>query len=261
MSATVLIVQSDAALGERIGQLVLAGTPDASVGLLNRPEDGIASLVNYHDLDLCICELYFEDGDGLAFLSAVRARFRHARVIIVSNYNLQNFANYIQGLSIFRTPLDESAFVATCQDALATLEGHEFPPFRLGKKQPPDRWGDCYAAYDTGVKRDIFITICHAWSSPEEAAKFRDSAAMMARAGHPNVQAVYQAGTYEGRDFFCREKWDFPNLSEMATAGQFIDPRLAAQIIHTVGAVVIFCDSHNYPHPPVGATDVPLLPH
>ena len=103
------------------------------------------------DLDLCVCELYFEDGDGLAFLSAIRARFRRTRVILVSSYNLQNFGDYIQGLTVFRTPLDESVFASTCQDTLATLEGHEFPPFRLGQKQPPDRWGDCYAAYDTGV--------------------------------------------------------------------------------------------------------------
>jgi formylglycine-generating enzyme required for sulfatase activity/CheY-like chemotaxis protein len=260
MSATVLIVQSDSALGERIGQLVLAGTFDASVGLVTSSQEGIVALDHCSDLDLCICEIYFEEGDGLAFLSAVRSRFRRARVIVVSQYNLQNFGDYIQGLSVFRTPLDESLFASTCQDALATLEGHEFPPFRLGKKQPPDRWGDCYAAYDTGVKRDIFITICHSWSSGEEADRFRSTAAMMARAVHPNVQAVYQAGAYQGRNFFCREKWDMPNLSEMATAGQFIDPRLAAQIIHIVGAVVIFLDANNYPHTTIGATDVTVSP-
>src|SRR5476649_2925496 len=99
MSANVLIVQSDAALGERIGQLVLAGTPDASAGSVTSPQDGIAALGQYDDLDLCVCELYFEDGDGLAFLSAVRVRFRRARVILVTSYNLQNFGDYIQGLS------------------------------------------------------------------------------------------------------------------------------------------------------------------
>jgi formylglycine-generating enzyme required for sulfatase activity/CheY-like chemotaxis protein len=260
MSATVLIVQSDAALLDRIGQLVLAGTPDAFVGGAASPQEAIHAINQYEDLDLCVCELYFAEGDGLGFLSAVRARFRHARVIIVTTYNLENFGDYIQGLSVFNAPLDEPTFIATCQDALITLEGHEFPPFRLGKKQPPDRWGDCYAAYDLGVKRDIFITICHAWATPEDAGRFRSTAAMMARAGHPNVQAVYQAGAYQGRDFFCREKWDMPNLSEMATAGQLIDPRLAAQIVHIVGSVVIFWDANNFPHTTVGATDVSVSP-
>jgi formylglycine-generating enzyme required for sulfatase activity/CheY-like chemotaxis protein len=260
MSASVLIIQPDTALGERIGQLILEGTPDAAVGMVTSPEDGIAALDHYNDLDLCVSELYFEEGDGLAFLSAIRSRFRRTRVIFVSSYNLQNFEDYIKGLTVFRTPLDESVFASTCQDTLATLEGHEFPPFRLGKKQPPDRWGDCYAAYDTGVKRDIFITVCHSWASPDDAARFRDSAAMMARAVHPNVQAVYQAGVYQGRDFFCREKWDMPNLSEMAAAGQRIDPRLAAQIIHIVGGVVMFWDTNKFPHTTVGATDVTVSP-
>jgi formylglycine-generating enzyme required for sulfatase activity/CheY-like chemotaxis protein len=256
MSSTVLIVQPDSAVAERLGQLILAGTPDAEVSFVPHPQDGIAALPGYEDLDLCLCEIYFEDGDGLAFLSAVRTRFRRARVIVVTRYDLQNFADYIQGLTLFPLPLDEAAFAATCQDALATLEGHEFPPFRLGKKQPPDRWGDCYAAYDTGVKRDVFITLIRAGSSAQQAQWFRDSATAMARAVHPNVQAVYQAGHYQGRDFFSREKWDVPNLAEMATAGQRIEGRVAIQIIHIVGSVVIFWDANGFPHTTVTALDV-----
>jgi len=260
MSSTVLIVQPDFTLAERIGQLILEGTPDASVGFVERPQDGIEVLSQYQDFDLCICELFFPNDDGLAFLSAVRTRFRHARVIIVSNYNLQNFASYIQGLTVFPLPLDEQLFSITCQDSLATLEGIEAGPFRVGKKQPPDRWGDCYAAYDTGVKRDVFLTIIPSGAGPEEVERFRGSATAMARAGHPNVQAVYQAGDYEDRPFFSREKWDFPNLAELATAGQGIDGRLAAKIIHTVGSVVIFWDANNFPHTQVGGTDVSLSP-
>jgi formylglycine-generating enzyme required for sulfatase activity/CheY-like chemotaxis protein len=260
MSASVLIVQPDAALGNRIGQLILAVAPDAQVGMVHTSQDAIGALSHYTDLDLCVCELYYENGDGLAFLAAIRSRFRRTRVIIVSSYNLANFQDYIQGFTVFRTPLDEAVFMSTCQDTLATLEGHEFPPFRLGQKQPPDRWGDCYAAYDTGVKRDIFITILHSWATPEDAAHFRNSATLMARAGHPNVQAVYEAGVYQGRDFFCREKWDNPNLSEMAASGTAIEPRLAVQIIHIVGAVVLFWDANNFPHTTITATDVTLSP-
>jgi formylglycine-generating enzyme required for sulfatase activity/CheY-like chemotaxis protein len=256
MSANVLIVQPDIALAERIGQLILAGTPDAAVGFVHRTQDGIAAFESYADLDLCICELYFPDGDGLALLSAVRARFRHARVILVTSYNLQNFSDHIQGLTVFPLPLDEAVFAATCQDSLATLEGLEFTPFRMGKKQPPDRWGDCYAAYDTGVKRDVFVTVLRNGSSAAEAQHFRETATAMARAGHPNVQAVYQAGAYQGRDFFAREKWDVASLAEMATAGQGIDGRLAVQIIHIVGAVTLFWDANGHPHTAVGATDV-----
>ena len=82
MSSSVLIIQSDPALGERIGQLILAGTPHSSVIFVPNPHEGITLLDQIDDLALCICEVYFETGDGLAFLSAVRTRFRRARVII-----------------------------------------------------------------------------------------------------------------------------------------------------------------------------------
>jgi formylglycine-generating enzyme required for sulfatase activity len=261
MSAVVLIVQPDPAQAERLSQLVLAGTPDALVSIVATPEEGVATLAQCSDLALCICEIYYpEGGDGLALLAAIRAKFRRARILVVTSYNLQNFAQHLQGLSVFPIPLDESLFISTTQDTLITLEGQVFPPFRLGKKQPPDRWGDCYAAYDMGVKRDIFITIIHPWATPEDAALFRSFAALMARAGHPNVQAVYQAGDYQGRDFFCREKWDMSTLAEMATAGHGIEPRMAAQIIHVVGSVLIFWGTNNFPHAPLQATDISLSP-
>ena len=261
MSAVVLIVQPDPAQAERLSQLVLAGTPDASVTIVATPEEGIATLAQCNDLALCICEIYFpEGGNGLALLAAIRAKFRRARILVVTGYNLQNFGPHLQGLSIFPIPLDESLFISTTQDTLITLEGQVFPPFRLGKKQPPDRWGDCYAAYDMGVKRDIFLTIIHPWATPQDAALFRSFAALMARASHPNVQAVYRAGDYQGRDFFCREKWDMPTLAEMATAGHGIEPRMAAQIIHVVGSVLIFWGTNNFPHAPLQAADISLSP-
>jgi len=258
MSANVLIVQPDPALAQRIGQIVLEGTPDAAVGFVQSPEEAIAALAYYDDIALCLCELFYASGDGLDFLAAIRTKFRRARVIIVSNYNLKYFADHIQGLTIFPLPLDEAVLNATCRDTLATLEGQVFPPFRLGKKQPPDRWGDCYEAYDMGVKREVFITVCHSWATAEDAVRFRSFAALMARASHPNVQAVYQAGEHEERDFFAREKWDMPNLAEMATAGQGIDPRQAAQIVQIVGSIVIYWDSNKFPHTNVGAADVSL---
>jgi formylglycine-generating enzyme required for sulfatase activity/CheY-like chemotaxis protein len=261
MSASVLVVQPDPEQAKRLGELVQAGTPQATVAFATAPEEAAALLGQFTDLALCVCEMYYPaGGNGLALLTAVRARFRRARIIVVTSYNLQNFGPHLAGLTVFPVPLDESAFISTTQDTLLTLEGQVFPPFRLGQKQPPDRWGDCYAAYDMGVKRDIFITITHPWATPEDRALFRKFAALMARSSHPNVQAVYQAGEYQGRDFFAREKWDMPNLAEMATAGHGIDPRLAAQIIHVVGSVLIFWDTQGYPHTPILPTDVTVSP-
>jgi formylglycine-generating enzyme required for sulfatase activity len=261
MSASVLVVQPEAELAKHIGELIHAGTPEATISFATSPEEAVALLGQFADLALCVCEIYYPDGgNGLTLLAAVRERFRRARILVVTSFNLQNFETHLQGLTAFPVPLDESLFISTSQDSLLTLEGQVFPPFRIGKKQPPDRWGDCYAAYDLGVKRDVFITITHPWATDEDSALFRQFAALMARANHPNVQAVYQAGSYQGRDFFAREKWDMPNLAEMATAGHGIDPRLAAQIIHTVGSVMIFWDTQRYPHAAIQPTDVTVSP-
>jgi formylglycine-generating enzyme required for sulfatase activity len=261
MSASVLVVQPDPEQAKRLGELIHAGTPDATISFATSPEEAVELLAQFTDLALCVCEMYFPaGGNGLTLLAAVRERFRRARILIVTSFNLQNFDVHLQGLTVFPVPLDESVFISTCQDTLLTLEGQVFPPFRIGKKQPPDRWGDCYAAYDLGVKRDVFITVTHPWASPEDASLFRRFAALMARSSHPNIQAVYQAGNYQGRDFFAREKWDMPNLAEMATAGSGIDPRLAAQIIHTVGSVMIFWDTQHFPHTAILPTDVTVSP-
>jgi formylglycine-generating enzyme required for sulfatase activity len=261
MSASVLVVQPDPEQAKRLGQLIHAGTPGATISFATSPEEGVALLGQFVDLALCVCEMHFpEGGNGLALLTAVRARFRRARILVVTSYNLQNFGPHLLGLTVFPVPLDESVFISTCQDTLLTLQGQVCPPFKLGAKQPPDRWGDCYSAYDMSVKRDVFITITHPWASPEDRALFRQFAALMARASHPNVQAVYQAGEFHGRDFFAREKWDMPNLAEMATAGHGIDPRLAAQIIHVVGSVLIFWRTQKFPYSQIAPTDVSVSP-
>jgi len=261
MSQNVLIVQPEPEQARRLGELVQAGTPGATISFATSPEEAVGLLGSFADLALCVCEMYYPaGGNGLALLAAVRERFRRARILVVTSYNLQNFGPHLHGLTVFPMPVDESLFISTTQDTLLTLEGQVFPPFRLGKKQPPDRWGDCYAAYDMGVKRDIFITITHPWATPEDNALFRKFAALMARSTHPNVQAVYQAGDYQGRSFFAREKWDMPNLAEMATAGHGIEPRLAAQIIHVLGSVLIFWDSQGFPHTPIEPADVSVSP-
>ncbi len=78
MNPTVLILQPDSAVAESLGQLVLAGTPDAAVSFVGKAQDGIDALENCESLDLCLCEIYLEDDDGLAFLATVRTRFRNA---------------------------------------------------------------------------------------------------------------------------------------------------------------------------------------
>lgn len=259
MAPNVLIVQPDLLLAARLQQLISSGA-DVSIGFEDSVQGGLEALQNYTYLDLCVCDIYYPDGDGLALLAAVQDKFPRARLIIVTSSDLNKLAKPIEGLTVLSLPQDTAHFIFLCQETLASLEGCEIPPFRLGPKFWSDRWGDWYQAYDTSLKREVFLVVIHSWATPEESLQFRNSAALMACAAHPNVQAVYVAGTYQGRDFVCHEKWDMPNLTHFAETGRKITPRLAAQILHTVGAVLMFWDSHGYPHDSVSPSHVSISP-
>jgi formylglycine-generating enzyme required for sulfatase activity len=140
--------------------------------------------------------------------------------------------------------------------AVASLEGSTFPPYNVTKRIGPDRWGECYEAMDTGVKRPVFLTVLKYGATPEEVTTFRNVAGSMARAGHPNVTAVYAAGERDGRHYFAREKWVANSLQDMIHEGKKIEPRVAARVLFTVTTVLLFWDKYKFTHPVLTAGDV-----
>ena len=140
--------------------------------------------------------------------------------------------------------------------AVASLEGASFPPYSVTKRIGPDRWGECYEATDTGVKRPVFLTVLKHGATPEEVSTFRNVASSMARAGHPNVTAVYAAGEKDGRHYFAREKWIASSLQDMIHGAKKIEPRVAARVLYTVTTVLLFWDKYKFTHPVLTANDV-----
>ncbi len=259
MVPNVLIVQPDLSLAARLQQLILSGA-DVSISFEDSVQGGLEALQNYAYLDLCVCDIYYPEGKGLTLVSAVREKFPRARLLIVTSSDSDEIARTIEGQPVLALPQDTAQFIFLCQETLASLEGCEIPPFRLGPKFRSDRWGDWYQGYDTSLKREVFIIVIHSWATAQESAQFRNSATLMARAAHSNVQAVYVAGSYQGRDFVCHEKWDMPSLAHFAETSWKIDSRLAAQILHTVASVLMFWDSNQYPHGAFNTTHVSISP-
>ncbi|PTY03418.1 hypothetical protein DB346_05920 [Verrucomicrobia bacterium LW23] len=140
--------------------------------------------------------------------------------------------------------------------AVASLEGASFPPYSVTRRVGLDRWGECYEATDTGVKRPVFLTVLKYGATPEEVASFRNAASAMARAGHPNVTAVYAAGEKDGRHYFAREKWTATSLHEMILGAKKLEPRIAARVLYTVTTVLLFWDKYQFTHPVLSAQDV-----
>ncbi len=256
--STVLIVQPKLEVMERMAQIIQAVAGDATILKAATVISAMEQTRQVAKIDLVLMEMYIPNENGLKMYADLRIKYRGVRVILVTAFNLDNYKVYTKGLTSFSLPLDESVFFATIQDALTTLEGADLSPYRIGRKQAPDRWGDCYEAFDSSVRREVFITLLRSMASAQEAGAFRSAASLMARSTHPNIQTVYLAGEAGGRDFFVREKWQGTTLTEFASQGRTIGPRLAAQVMAQVGTVVIFWQTRKYPYRIITGSEVSI---
>jgi cyclophilin family peptidyl-prolyl cis-trans isomerase/CheY-like chemotaxis protein len=259
MVPNVLIVHPALAVAARLKQLVLS-VSNAAVDFAGSLADGLATLRDYSHLDLCLFDLAYSDGDGAELLAAVVEKFPRARMIVVTGFPPEVRAQIDPSLLVFPLPLDDASFVSVCRETLTSLQGRQIAQFQLGARFRSDQWSDWYEAFDTMLKRELYIAVVNAWATPRETGRFRSTTALRAQAAHDHVKSVYQGGDYEGRSFACHEKSDMPNLAELAALGQKIDARTALRILHTVGSVLLFWDVHRYPHPPLDATHVSLSP-
>jgi len=258
MTPNVLIVHPDLALAARLKQLILAGD-DATVGFADTFDDGLAVFDDFTYLDLCVSGLPHRE-DSSRFFALIKERFPRARFLIVNDDPADVPESFEPGILFLTMPQDESGFILICQETFASLHGNLLSHFRLGARFRSDRWSDWYEAYDTVLKREVYVTVVHAWATPEEAERFLSTASLMAQAVHENVLAVFLGGEHEGRSFISHEKWTMPHLAQLAARGQKIDARIAVRILHTVASVLLFWDSNGYPHLPLDATHVSLSP-
>ncbi len=76
--------------------------------------------------------------------------------------------------------------------------------------------GVVFAARDPELDREVaikLVAVDHAGSSPSSQARLLTEAQTMARLSHPNVVAVHEVGTHEGRIFVAMESIDGETLS------------------------------------------------
>lgn len=258
MSKTVLLVQPNPELFTTLSSILADVAADMQVIAVSSGADAVMAHGNTESVDLLITEVYLDGADGLGLLYQFRQRFPECPVLIVTSYDLRDYQPYIEGLPLFSPPLDMQTLSAMVVDALGAVEGQVWPPYKVGRLIGRDKWGDCYEAFDQGVKRKVYVTVLRAGASAEEITVFQAQAAAMARAGHPNVTAVFAAGEHGGRYFFAREFWQARTLQSYLEVGQHIDPRLAARLIHTVTTVLGLWESKQFNHSEITASDITI---
>jgi tetratricopeptide (TPR) repeat protein/predicted Ser/Thr protein kinase len=90
--------------------------------------------------------------------------------------------------------------------------------------------GEVYAAYDPELDRKVALKLLRAGFGPDRAtaqARLLREAKAIAKLSHPNVVAVYDAGTFLDRVFIAMEFVDGPTLKDWLSAS----PRSRAEIL------------------------------
>jgi formylglycine-generating enzyme required for sulfatase activity/CheY-like chemotaxis protein len=254
----VLLIQPAAPFCEALQLLLQQKFPYLELLVTTNLGEAQAALEMSGSVDALMTEVYFEEGDGLGFLNQFRESYPQAPVLITTSYDLSGYRPYLGELPEINLPFNVAFVVGWLTDRLNLLEGVTWHPYRIDKRVGTDRWGDFYEAYHLVVKRPAYLTILRAGASTAEVQQFQAAAAYLARAGHPNVTVVYEAGEHEGRYFFLREVWKAPSLADLLASGRTIEPRLVARIIHVCATVLIFWESQKYHHPLIQAADITL---
>jgi formylglycine-generating enzyme required for sulfatase activity/CheY-like chemotaxis protein len=261
MSQKVLLIQPDASLRETLLAQIQRFFPQAEVYAATEPAEITSYYQQVPPVDLLVTEVYLEGLDGLALLADFRTRYPQTPILVATIYDLSAYAEHLQGLPLVTQPLHEGLLRAVLQEALGNLKGETYPPYLIGEKVGSEAWGQTYQATHLGMKRQVLLTVLRADASTEQVEEFQHLSAYQARAVHPNVTSVFEAGNVNGRHYYARELWEAQSLQDFAAAGGQLESRLAARIIHVVVQVLLSWQKQNFFHPTISASDVTMAPN
>ncbi len=254
---------SDLRLASRARVLITesVGGLDDFVTYAEDSESAVKMMESYSYLDLCVCDLdLFHSRSFMGNL--LQRRFPRTRIILLTMQDLSdNESIEFTGKTVLCLPKEEALFRNLCDETLYSMQPSSISHFNVGPRLKASSWCDWYDAFDTVLKREIYITRIHPWASRDEELRFRATTNLMARARHDFVRSVYMAGEFEGSSYACLEKLDLPHLGELLQRREHIDTQTAVRIVSTTIAVLRFWDEHKYPHSTLNKTDVFVSKH
>lgn len=260
MPKSILVIQPNPELLQATNA-ILDRFPEAERVVTESAAQAEEALSLLGQLDVLIAEIYLEGSDGLALLTKIREKFPSVAVAVISSYDLSGYRDYLGDVIMIDLPAQSSLLSEFLDDKVNGLEGRTWASYSIERKVGQDRWGETYEGTDRGVKRSVYISVLPLGADEARILHFKSWAAYMARAGHPNVTAVFEAGEQDGRHYFVREKWQARSLQEMINAGEKIEPRLAARIVNTVTTVLLFWEGNQYYHSILSMDDVTVAPN
>lgn len=123
--------------------------------------------------------------------------------------------------------------------APTTIERPNIPGYEILDDLGRGGMGVVFKARQVSLNRIVALKILqpHALITPEQFARFRSEAELLARIHQPNIVTIFDIGEHEGRPYFTMEYVDGPNLAQFL-AGRPQDPKAAAQLIETLANAI-----------------------
>jgi len=119
--------------------------------------------------------------------------------------------------------------------------------------------GVVFEAFDPDLELPVAIKVLHPWSDPEDEARFRVEARVIARLQHPSIVRVHALGRAAGRTFLVLDYVDGPSLRQHLEQVRRLDGIQAAEILESLARAVDYAHSRGVVHRDIKPGNV-LLP-
>lgn len=239
-----------------------------------------------------VTEAFFAEGDGFVLRHELRGARPDLRTIFLSEHDLQDYDQYLEGEPAFAHPVDPAALAAAIlagSTALAPEPTEAAEPAALALAPPtagevPEdateepstdgsprgyqltgslgrgRWGEVMAAVQTSVNRRVALKLLDPALAADDAHyhAFRAAAQAKAALQHAAVLAVYEADTDGPQPFFATEFVDGHRLSDLAAKGACIDAATTQLVLRTVSEALTQLGARQISREPLDAGAVYL---
>jgi|GEM_PF-5604330 len=142
---------------------------------------------------------------------------------------------------------------------LGTLQvGALLGPYQLLRREPDTSWGPCFAAVHTTLGRTVHLVILAQENLADSALKgaFLADASAKARAQHPALLAVYEAGELDGYLFYAIERLEANALQNLLQKGASLPLATLKLTARTVAEGLQYFGLEQISHPPLSSTDI-----
>jgi formylglycine-generating enzyme required for sulfatase activity len=230
---------------------------------VRRVAEGLAWLTGAKALDLLITEA-IPSGDtasGFDLRDAALAKFKNARVLFTTRYDLAGYEAKISGWPVLAdTPYSPEKLLNKARAALfidpptQMLVGADRspPPYlqegtTLGQYQILERLSyenetETYRAIQASVQRPVALVLLRPelLHRPEVVERFKARERLKASLTHPRIAPLYEAGEVSGLLFYTRELPRGRSMEELAVTGDKLSERRLAELLYGVAEAMDF---------------------